>query len=145
MASRTSVLTLYRQILRESKSVADYNFREYAARRARLGFEQGRSVTGGEAVSLYEVSDRTGLTRFGVCWVGAGGVVGEWQMGRRADYCVARTHTYTHAKPRARMRTRTSTPPTHTHTRSRRRAIKRWRCCEDKPHCHSGINLRRSQ
>ena len=52
MASRTSVLTLYRQILRESKSVADYNFREYALRRVREEVREASTISGADAITL---------------------------------------------------------------------------------------------
>eukprot|EP00613_Pedinella_sp_CCMP2098_P030483 CAMPEP_0171728132 /NCGR_PEP_ID=MMETSP0991-20121206/26760_1 /TAXON_ID=483369 /ORGANISM="non described non described, Strain CCMP2098" /LENGTH=83 /DNA_ID=CAMNT_0012322109 /DNA_START=24 /DNA_END=275 /DNA_ORIENTATION=- len=38
-------LQLYRNLLRETKLLTDYNFRNYAARRARLGFEQAKTVS----------------------------------------------------------------------------------------------------
>jgi hypothetical protein len=33
-------------MLRESKLIADYNFREYALRRTKLGFQQGKKLAG---------------------------------------------------------------------------------------------------
>lgn len=42
-------LALYRALVRASVRMENYNFRDYAQRRARIGFEENRSV-GGEAL-----------------------------------------------------------------------------------------------
>lgn len=47
-------LGLYRQLLRESRKITDYNFRAYAKRRSRLGFEQGRNATGADLEARLE-------------------------------------------------------------------------------------------
>uniref|UniRef100_A0A7S2C619 Complex 1 LYR protein domain-containing protein n=1 Tax=Florenciella parvula TaxID=236787 RepID=A0A7S2C619_9STRA len=57
MAQRS--IALYRSILRESKGIADYNFRSYASRRARLGFEEARAVGAEDAARLYEEGQKT--------------------------------------------------------------------------------------
>jgi len=41
-------LLLYRTMLRTTKLFADYNFRSYAQRRVRVGFETARNYTGVE-------------------------------------------------------------------------------------------------
>ena len=46
MSSSTATLSLFRTMLRESKKVDNYNFRLYAVRRVKLGFELNRSLTG---------------------------------------------------------------------------------------------------
>jgi len=42
-------LTLYRQLMRQAKNMNDYNFRSYAMRRVKVGFESNRSLIGEEA------------------------------------------------------------------------------------------------
>ncbi len=39
---------LFRSLLRESYKIQDYNFRSYALRRTRLGFEKNRGLIEGE-------------------------------------------------------------------------------------------------
>mmetsp|Transcript_17154 Transcript_17154/g.25993 ORF Transcript_17154/g.25993 Transcript_17154/m.25993 type:complete len:85 (-) Transcript_17154:856-1110(-) len=46
-----SVLTLYRSLLREAKTVSDYNFRSYALRRIKAGFNKNRQLQGEEITS----------------------------------------------------------------------------------------------
>jgi len=46
-SSRSAVLGMYRSFVRAGRSMNDYNMREYAVRRARLGFEQHRSLAEG--------------------------------------------------------------------------------------------------
>ncbi|KAI8790553.1 LYR motif-containing protein 4 [Biomphalaria glabrata] len=50
--TRTTVLTLYKQILREGKKVTDYNFRMYALRRTRDAFKENKNVTDLEQMQL---------------------------------------------------------------------------------------------
>ena len=44
MASRGKVLTLYRQMLKESKKFDSYNYRRYALRRIHDAFKENKSV-----------------------------------------------------------------------------------------------------
>ncbi|XP_022096157.1 LYR motif-containing protein 4-like [Acanthaster planci] len=44
-ATRSTVLKLYRQILRESKKFTGYNYREYALRRTKDAFRENKSLT----------------------------------------------------------------------------------------------------
>jgi hypothetical protein len=44
-ASAGQVRSLYRQLLRQSKQFAAYNFREYATRRTRDAFRENQTVT----------------------------------------------------------------------------------------------------
>ena len=39
-------LTLYRSLLRQAKSLKDYNFRSYAVRRVRAGFQENKELHG---------------------------------------------------------------------------------------------------
>ena len=39
------MLSLYKQMMKESKLFTNYNFREYALRRVRDGFKQGKTET----------------------------------------------------------------------------------------------------
>ena len=65
MSSSASSLSLYRSMVREAKRIVDYNFREYALRRVRVGFEQGRSLAGREELSaaLKEAEEGMGIIR----------------------------------------------------------------------------------
>ena len=45
MASRSKILGLYKQMMKESKKFSNYNFREYAIRRVRDGFKEGKVET----------------------------------------------------------------------------------------------------
>ena len=47
MAAKDAALALFRNLLREGGRIRDYNFRSYAKRRARLGFEQSRDLRPG--------------------------------------------------------------------------------------------------
>ena len=47
------MLGLYRTLLRHGRQVKDYNFREYALRRARLGFEQNAHLSGPESAAAF--------------------------------------------------------------------------------------------
>ncbi|XP_066290481.1 LYR motif-containing protein 4-like [Branchiostoma lanceolatum] len=44
-STRSVVLSLYKKILRESKTFSSYNFRMYALRRTRDGFRANKDVT----------------------------------------------------------------------------------------------------
>mmetsp|Transcript_4200 Transcript_4200/g.10014 ORF Transcript_4200/g.10014 Transcript_4200/m.10014 type:complete len:86 (-) Transcript_4200:148-405(-) len=43
MAAKESVLALYRNMMRESRRMMDYNFRNYSMRRVRQGFQEART------------------------------------------------------------------------------------------------------
>lgn len=45
MASKSRILSLYKQLLREGQKFSQYNFREYALRRVRDGFVQAKNET----------------------------------------------------------------------------------------------------
>eukprot|EP00567_Pseudictyota_dubia_P007292 CAMPEP_0197436114 /NCGR_PEP_ID=MMETSP1175-20131217/3591_1 /TAXON_ID=1003142 /ORGANISM="Triceratium dubium, Strain CCMP147" /LENGTH=80 /DNA_ID=CAMNT_0042965321 /DNA_START=15 /DNA_END=257 /DNA_ORIENTATION=+ len=45
----TTALPLYRSLLREARRVSDYNFRNYAMRRVKVGFVANRDLQGEEA------------------------------------------------------------------------------------------------
>ncbi|XP_070575313.1 LYR motif-containing protein 4-like [Ptychodera flava] len=51
--SRMKVLSLYKQLLRESKKFTGYNFRTYAYRRIQDAFQENKSVT--ESVKINEL------------------------------------------------------------------------------------------
>ncbi|GFN97515.1 lyr motif-containing protein 4 [Plakobranchus ocellatus] len=42
---RTSVLSLYKQLLKESGKLSDYNFRAYAIRRTKDAFKENKNIT----------------------------------------------------------------------------------------------------
>ncbi|XP_005092109.1 LYR motif-containing protein 4 [Aplysia californica] len=44
-STRTKVLSLYKELLKESKRVTDYNFRNYALRRTRDAFKENKAIT----------------------------------------------------------------------------------------------------
>ena len=50
MASKTRILSLYKQLLRESQKFSQYNFREYAMRRVRDGFAQAKNESNMEKI-----------------------------------------------------------------------------------------------
>uniref|UniRef100_A0A7S1G6K1 Complex 1 LYR protein domain-containing protein n=1 Tax=Bicosoecida sp. CB-2014 TaxID=1486930 RepID=A0A7S1G6K1_9STRA len=50
-AARSQAISLYRSFVREAKGFKDYNFREYALRRARAGFEENRAASGDAAAA----------------------------------------------------------------------------------------------
>ncbi|PRP83368.1 LYR motif-containing protein 4 [Planoprotostelium fungivorum] len=52
--SRVQTLGLYRDLVRQAKQFNSYNFREYALRRVRTGFEEGRNVDAEGAKNLYD-------------------------------------------------------------------------------------------
>ncbi|XP_063990102.1 LYR motif-containing protein 4B [Diachasmimorpha longicaudata] len=49
--SRAAALSLYRNLIRESKKWNSYNYREYALRKVRHEFSVNRSVTDGEKIN----------------------------------------------------------------------------------------------
>ncbi|CAM9306033.1 unnamed protein product, partial [Choristocarpus tenellus] len=51
--SRTAALGLYRQLLREGRQLMDYNYRDYAIRRARLGFVKARECSPNESEKIF--------------------------------------------------------------------------------------------
>ncbi|KAL3761868.1 hypothetical protein ACHAWU_009033 [Discostella pseudostelligera] len=53
MAPPSASLSLFRSLLREAAKVDNYNFRVYALRRVRIGFENNRNLTGGEAEDAF--------------------------------------------------------------------------------------------
>lgn len=54
--SAVQVRSLYRQLLRQSKQFALYNFREYATRRTRDGFRDNMTVT--DAGKVHELMEK---------------------------------------------------------------------------------------
>ncbi|KAL7563755.1 hypothetical protein ACA910_020441 [Epithemia clementina (nom. ined.)] len=44
-------LHLYRALLRQAKGMKDYNFRMYALRRVKVGFQKNRSLQGEDAAA----------------------------------------------------------------------------------------------
>ncbi|XP_071784638.1 LYR motif-containing protein 4-like [Asterias amurensis] len=44
-ATRSTVLTLYRQMLKESRKFTGYNYREYALRRTKDAFKENKTLT----------------------------------------------------------------------------------------------------
>lgn len=48
--SSCAAKNLYRSLLREAKQVSDYNYRSYAVRRTKAGFDMNRSLQGEEAM-----------------------------------------------------------------------------------------------
>eukprot|EP00579_Thalassiosira_antarctica_P007980 CAMPEP_0201882730 /NCGR_PEP_ID=MMETSP0902-20130614/14373_1 /ASSEMBLY_ACC=CAM_ASM_000551 /TAXON_ID=420261 /ORGANISM="Thalassiosira antarctica, Strain CCMP982" /LENGTH=84 /DNA_ID=CAMNT_0048411319 /DNA_START=71 /DNA_END=325 /DNA_ORIENTATION=- len=49
MSASNASLSLFRTLLRESKKVDNYNFRHYAIRRVKVGFQLNKDLTGNEA------------------------------------------------------------------------------------------------
>eukprot|EP00549_Striatella_unipunctata_P006751 CAMPEP_0118714226 /NCGR_PEP_ID=MMETSP0800-20121206/26051_1 /TAXON_ID=210618 ORGANISM="Striatella unipunctata, Strain CCMP2910" /NCGR_SAMPLE_ID=MMETSP0800 /ASSEMBLY_ACC=CAM_ASM_000638 /LENGTH=79 /DNA_ID=CAMNT_0006619959 /DNA_START=22 /DNA_END=261 /DNA_ORIENTATION=+ len=49
---------LYRQLLREAKHMKDYNFRNYALRRIKLGFEEGKAMEGESSVEALSFGEQ---------------------------------------------------------------------------------------
>ncbi|XP_068204520.1 LYR motif-containing protein 4-like [Palaemon carinicauda] len=45
---KREVLSLYKALLRESRKFSGYNYREYAMRRIKDGFREGKSLVGEE-------------------------------------------------------------------------------------------------
>mmetsp|Transcript_15566 Transcript_15566/g.25927 ORF Transcript_15566/g.25927 Transcript_15566/m.25927 type:complete len:80 (+) Transcript_15566:85-324(+) len=45
----STALPLLRSLLREARHINDYNFRSYAVRRVKAGFDKNRNLTGEEA------------------------------------------------------------------------------------------------
>lgn len=50
MASRSYILAIYKQMLRESQKFSGYNFRNYALRRTRDAFKEGMKESDKEKV-----------------------------------------------------------------------------------------------
>ena len=46
MTTRALALTLYRNLMKQATTMSDYNFRSYAIRRVRVGYQKNRTVTG---------------------------------------------------------------------------------------------------
>lgn len=46
MSTVTAPLSLFRSLLREARKVDNYNFREHAIRRVRVGFQMNRNLSG---------------------------------------------------------------------------------------------------
>ncbi|KAL3790364.1 hypothetical protein HJC23_002750 [Cyclotella cryptica] len=44
--STNAPLSLFRSLLRQARNMDNYNFREYATRRVRVGFENNRNLAG---------------------------------------------------------------------------------------------------
>lgn len=42
----TQQIALFRRLIREAKQINDYNFRAYAVRRVRAGFDKNRNLEG---------------------------------------------------------------------------------------------------
>ncbi|KAF2353164.1 Complex 1 LYR protein [Trinorchestia longiramus] len=61
MAARKEVLYLYKSLLKESKKLSSYNFREYALRRVRDAFRENASVTNADAKAQLIKSARENL------------------------------------------------------------------------------------
>ncbi|KAL7443978.1 hypothetical protein ACHAXH_009888 [Discostella pseudostelligera] len=53
MAPSSASLSLFRSLLREAAKMDNYNFRLYALRRVRIGFENNRNLTGSEAEDAF--------------------------------------------------------------------------------------------
>mmetsp|Transcript_11583 Transcript_11583/g.17711 ORF Transcript_11583/g.17711 Transcript_11583/m.17711 type:complete len:82 (+) Transcript_11583:188-433(+) len=57
-------ISLFRSLLREAKKVDNYNFRLYAIRRVKLGFQLNRSLAGNEAdLALREGQENLDILR----------------------------------------------------------------------------------
>ena len=52
MASRNTILSLYRNMLKESKKFDGYNYRRYALRRIHDAFKENKSVQDAEQVQV---------------------------------------------------------------------------------------------
>eukprot|EP00814_Leptocylindrus_danicus_P005345 CAMPEP_0116018874 /NCGR_PEP_ID=MMETSP0321-20121206/8899_1 /TAXON_ID=163516 /ORGANISM="Leptocylindrus danicus var. danicus, Strain B650" /LENGTH=83 /DNA_ID=CAMNT_0003489333 /DNA_START=167 /DNA_END=418 /DNA_ORIENTATION=+ len=58
MATQPAVKSLYRSLAREAKRLSDYNFRTYAIRRVKKGFELNRNLAGLEINAAIEDGKR---------------------------------------------------------------------------------------
>mmetsp|Transcript_14843 Transcript_14843/g.33504 ORF Transcript_14843/g.33504 Transcript_14843/m.33504 type:complete len:82 (+) Transcript_14843:204-449(+) len=57
-------ITLFRCLLREAKKVDNYNFRLYAIRRTRIGFESNKNLSGKDAeLALQEGKEQLEILR----------------------------------------------------------------------------------
>ncbi|KAL9189013.1 hypothetical protein ACHAXT_011503 [Thalassiosira profunda] len=54
MSASGASLSLFRSLLREAKKVDNYNFRHYAIRRVKVGFQHNRNLTGNEAEIAFQ-------------------------------------------------------------------------------------------
>mmetsp|Transcript_16199 Transcript_16199/g.38836 ORF Transcript_16199/g.38836 Transcript_16199/m.38836 type:complete len:85 (-) Transcript_16199:330-584(-) len=64
MSATSASLSLFRSLLRESRKVDNYNFRHYAIRRVKIGFQTNRDLTGNEAsLALREGEEQLGILR----------------------------------------------------------------------------------
>ncbi|XP_059618894.1 LYR motif-containing protein 4 [Phlebotomus argentipes] len=50
MSSKSSVLSLYKTLLRESQRFSSYNYREYARRRIRDAFRDNKTLSDAESI-----------------------------------------------------------------------------------------------
>ena len=51
---RATVLALYREMMRASRTFSNYNFREYALRHVRDDFRANKPLTGDDALRAYQ-------------------------------------------------------------------------------------------
>mmetsp|Transcript_8509 Transcript_8509/g.11154 ORF Transcript_8509/g.11154 Transcript_8509/m.11154 type:complete len:94 (-) Transcript_8509:146-427(-) len=51
--SKSQVLGLYRGLIKYARQIQDYNFRAYALRRSRVGFEKNKNVEGDELAHIF--------------------------------------------------------------------------------------------
>mmetsp|Transcript_25589 Transcript_25589/g.54375 ORF Transcript_25589/g.54375 Transcript_25589/m.54375 type:complete len:85 (+) Transcript_25589:182-436(+) len=64
MSASNASLSLFRSLLREARKVDNYNFRDYAIRRVRVGFQINRELTGNEAsIALREGEEHLDILR----------------------------------------------------------------------------------
>eukprot|EP00970_Alexandrium_tamarense_P004623 scaffold771_cov177-Alexandrium_tamarense.AAC.17 len=62
--SSSNSISLFRSLLREAKRVDNYNFRDYAVRRVKLGFQINRNLAGAEAeLALREGQEQLDILR----------------------------------------------------------------------------------
>ena len=53
MASKTQTLALFRNLLRQSSKIQNYNFRDHAMRRVKGSFREAKALNGQAATTLY--------------------------------------------------------------------------------------------
>ncbi|XP_050510963.1 LYR motif-containing protein 4 [Diabrotica virgifera virgifera] len=56
--SRLEVLKLYKTMLKESRKIPSYNFREYALRRVRDAFKENKSISNNQIGVLIEKAEK---------------------------------------------------------------------------------------